>query len=108
MQVLRGKALDVAVDIRSGSFTFGKFVMVELSENNHRQLWIPEGFAHGFLALEDNTYFLYKCTNVYAKEYERGVLWSDPALGIQWGVENPVVFAKDQVWPLLQDMVKEF
>ncbi len=108
VSVLRGRVLDVAVDIRSGSPTFGKHVMVELSAENHRQFFIPRGFAHGFLVLEDETIFTYKCTNVYSKEHDRGVLWNDPALGIAWGTENPIVSEKDQKHPLLQDIVKEF
>lgn len=108
VSVLRGRVLDVAVDIRSGSPTFGQHVMVELSAENHRQLFVPRGFAHGFLVLEDETIFTYKCTNVYSKEHDRGVLWNDPALGISWGVEQPLVSEKDQKHPLLQDIVKEF
>lgn len=106
--VLRGRVLDVAVDIRAGSPTYGQHVAVELSGDNHRQLWVPQGFAHGFVVLEDDTFFLYKCTNVYSKDHERGVLWNDPALGIDWGVENPIVSPKDEQHPLLQNIVQEF
>ncbi len=108
VSVLKGRVLDVAVDIRVGSPTYGQHVAVELSGENHQQLWIPQGFAHGFVVLEDETFFLYKCTSVYSKEHDRGVLWNDPALGIAWGVENPIVSEKDQKHPLLQDIVKEF
>lgn len=104
VQVTRGKVLDVVVDIRSGSKTFGQHVMVELSGENHRQLYIPEGFAHGFVALEDDTLFQYKCTNVYSKEHERGILWNDPSLGIAWGIENPIVAEKDKNFPLFKDI----
>ena len=108
VSVLRGRVLDVAVDIRFGSPTYGKHVMVELSSENHRQLWIPEGFAHGFVVLEDDTFFLYKCTNTYSKEHERGILWNDPALGIDWSVATPIVSEKDQKYPVLTDIAKEF
>lgn len=84
VRVVKGAAFDVAVDIRKGSPTFGQWVGVELSANNQRQLWIPEGFAHGFLALQDDTHFLYKTTDVYAKDCERSMLWNDPDIGIQW------------------------
>lgn len=108
VSVLKGRVLDVAVDIRVGSPTYGQHVVVELSGDNHRQLWIPQGFAHGFLVLEDDTYFTYKCTNVYSKEHDRGVLWNDPALGIDWQIENPIVSEKDQKHPLFADISKEF
>lgn len=108
VSVLRGRVFDVTVDIRFGSGTFGKHVAVELSGGNHRQLWIPEGFAHGFVVLEDDTFFLYKCTNTYSKEHERGILWSDPALGIDWGVDTTVVSEKDQRHPLFSDIPEEF
>jgi dTDP-4-dehydrorhamnose 3,5-epimerase len=84
VRVVQGRAFDVAVDIRQGSPQFGRWVGVELTAENHRQLWIPEGFAHGFLALEDDTHFLYKTTDVYAKDCERCIRWDDPAIGIQW------------------------
>lgn len=108
VQVVRGRVLDVAVDIRSGSPTFGQHVMVELSAENHKQFWIPRGFAHGFLVLEDETIFTYKCTNVYSKEHDRGILWSDPALGIKWDMETPIVSEKDQKHPVLEDIAREF
>ncbi len=108
VSVLRGRVLDVAVDIRFGSPTFGQHVSVELSGDNHRQLWIPQGFAHGFVTLEDDTFFTYKCTGAYSREHDRGVIWNDPALGIPWGVETPIVSEKDQQHPLLQDIEKEF
>ena len=84
VRVTRGAAFDVAVDIRRGSPTFGKWVGVELSASNNLQMWIPEGFAHGFLALEDDTHFLYKTTDVYARDCERSIRWDDADIGIVW------------------------
>jgi dTDP-4-dehydrorhamnose 3,5-epimerase len=84
VRVVRGSAFDVAVDIRPGSPTYGQWVGVELSAGNRRQLWIPEGFAHGFLSLEDDTHFLYKTTDYYAKDCEGAIAWNDPALAIAW------------------------
>lgn len=105
VRVVKGSALDVAVDIRRGSPTFGQWVSVELSASNHRQLWISEGFAHGFVALEDDTHFLYKTTDYYAKDCERSILWSDPAIGIQWPAlqVGPLLAPKDAQAPLLKD-----
>lgn len=108
VSVLRGRVLDVAVDIRSGSPTFGQHVMVELTAENHKQFWIPRGFAHGFLVLEDETIFTYKCTNVYSKEHDRGVLWNDPSLGITWGEATPIISEKDQKHPVLAGIQNEF
>lgn len=108
VSVLRGSVLDVAVDIRTGSSTYGEHVVVELSVDNHRQLWIPRGFAHGFIALEDDTIFTYKCTNVYSREHERGIVWNDSALGIDWGEATPIVSEKDKQHPLFADIPKEF
>jgi dTDP-4-dehydrorhamnose 3,5-epimerase len=84
VRVTQGAAFDVAVDIRKGSPTFGLWVGVELNASNHRQLWIPEGFAHGFMALADNTHFLYKTTDTYAKDNERSIVWNDADIAIQW------------------------
>lgn len=99
VRVVQGAAYDVAVDIRRGSPSFGQWERVELSALNKRQLWIPEGFAHGFLALEDDTHFLYKTTDVYARECERSIRWDDPAIGIAWplppGLKAPLVAPKD-------------
>lgn len=108
VSVFSGRVMDVVVDIRFGSPTFGEHLAIELSAENHKQLWIPVGFAHGFITLEDNTLFVYKCTNVYSKEHDRGLLWNDPALGIDWGVETSIVSEKDQQHPVLADIQKEF
>ena len=102
--VTQGAAFDVAVDIRVGSPTFGKWYGVELSAMNKKMLWIPEGFAHGFLALEDETCFNYKTTNYYNKDSERSLLWNDPALGIEWpAMEGYLISERDQRAPLLRD-----
>ena len=96
IQVIKGSVIDIAVDLRKASNTFGKHVKVEISSKNHRQLWIPPGFAHGFVALEDHTIFSYKCTNYYSKEHEMDLLWNDVDLDIQWGIENPIISDKDK------------
>ena len=99
VRVVAGRAFDVAVDIRRASPRFGQWVGVELSAANKRLLWVPPGFAHGFLALEDDTDFVYKCTDFYAPAHERSLLWSDPAIGIDWplaGIGEPIVAPKDQ------------
>ncbi len=105
VRVTQGAAFDVAVDIRPQSPTFGQSVCVELSASNQRQLWIPEGFAHGFMALEDNTHFLYKTTDVYDKASEASIAWNDPTIGIQWPELNqlPDLSAKDEQAPLLNN-----
>lgn len=95
VRVVRGAVFDVAVDIRKSSPTFGQWVGEELSEDNHRQLWVPPGFAHGFVVLSDTAEFLYKTTDYYAPQYERSILWSDPDLAIEWPVDAPILSAKD-------------
>ena len=97
VQVIKGRVLDVAVDIRRGSTTYGQYVSVELSDENHLQFWIPPGFAHGFLSLEENTLFSYKCTSYYSPENERTILWNDETIGIEWGIDNPIVSRKDTI-----------
>lgn len=96
IRVVRGRVLDVAVDIRPGSPTFGKYVSVELSGENKRQFFIPRGFAHGFLVLEDDTVFVYKCDNYYAPEAEGSYRWNDPYFGIDWGVSPDEVILSDK------------
>lgn len=98
VRVTSGAAFDVAVDIRRSSPTFGQWVAVELSAANRHMLWVPAGFAHGFLAMSDGTEFLYKCTDYYAPEFERSIAWNDPELAIPWPLngERPVLSAKDE------------
>lgn len=102
--VLQGEVFDVAVDIRVGSPQFGQWTGVVLSGENHRQLWIPEGFAHGFCVLSETAYFSYKCTDVYAPECEGGILWNDPDIGIKWPLEDVVLSDKDQIYPCLKEV----
>ncbi len=107
VRVLRGEIFDVAVDIRRDSATFGKWHGEILSEENRRMLYIPPGFAHGFLALQDGTEVLYKCTQVYHPESEKGIIWNDPAIGIKWPVEKVkqvLLSDKDRAFPRLQDV----
>lgn len=104
-QVVYGTVLDVAVDLRKDSPTFGRYVAVELSDRNKKQIWIPPGFAHGFSVLSDAAIFVYKCTNYYNKESERTLLYNDPALAIDWKVSSPIVSAKDQQGTLLKDIL---
>ena len=107
VRVVQGAAWDVAVDIRPGSATFGQWFGLELSADNKRQLWIPAGYAHGFVALQDDTHFLYKTTDVWSKACERAIRWDDPAIGIRWpipaGVSAPLVAPKDAAAPVLAD-----
>jgi len=102
VRVIRGRVLDVAVDIRPGSSTFGKYELFELDDQRHNMVYVPEGFAHGFIALED-TVFSYKCTNVYHKASEAGIRWDDPYLAINWGATSPLVSEKDRVLPSFQE-----
>lgn len=94
VRVARGRVFDVAVDIRCDSPSFGKWVGVELSEDNHRQLWIPAGLAHGFVVLSESADFLYKTTDYYAPEYERSIRWDDPDLAIEWPLDSPPTLSK--------------
>ncbi|MBV6468571.1 MAG: dTDP-4-dehydrorhamnose 3,5-epimerase [Nitrospirae bacterium] len=105
--VIKGTVFDVAVDIRQGSPTFGQWYGVELSDTNMRQLYVPPGFAHGFCVLSDEAGFLYKCTDLYSPQDERGIVWNDPALSIAWPVTAPLLSAKDQAYKSLTDMITE-
>ena len=102
VRVVTGRIFDVAVDIRKGSPMYGKWVSAELSEENKKMLWIPPGFAHGFLTLEDNTNVLYKSTNEYNKESELGILWNDPEINVRWPVNDPILSDKDKKHPELK------
>jgi dTDP-4-dehydrorhamnose 3,5-epimerase len=95
IKVLRGAVQDIAVDLRGTSPTYGQYAEVVLSEENHRMLYIPPGFAHGFLTLEDDTIFSYKCTSSYNKDAERAILWNDPTLNIKWNTNKPIISQKD-------------
>jgi dTDP-4-dehydrorhamnose 3,5-epimerase len=104
VSIMRGRVLDVAVDVRVGSPTFGRHVAVELSEENRRQLWVPRGFAHGFAVLSETADFFYKCDNLYSPKDEIVVRWDDPAIGIPWGIENPSLSSRDASAPYLADV----
>ncbi|MEE4154624.1 MAG: dTDP-4-dehydrorhamnose 3,5-epimerase [Erythrobacter sp.] len=106
VRVARGAVFDVAVDLRASSPNFGQWVGVELSANNKRMMWVPEGFAHGFLTLEDNTDFLYKCTAPYAPQAEHTLAWDDPAVGIEWPLDGatPTLSAKDAAGRALDEV----
>jgi dTDP-4-dehydrorhamnose 3,5-epimerase len=105
VRVTRGKAFDVAVDIRRSSPRFGQWIGVELSDANHHMLWVPPGFAHGYLALSEEIDFLYKCTDYYAPQHERTIRWDDPQLGVEWPLPPgvaPILSSKDAVAPVLR------
>lgn len=107
-QVLQGKVLDVAVDIRFGSPNFGKHYAVELSEENHFIVWIPPGFAHGFSVLSEETIFSYKCTKLYSKEHERSIIYNDEDINIDWKVDHPIVSEKDLNAKSFKEIEKDF
>jgi dTDP-4-dehydrorhamnose 3,5-epimerase len=107
-QVLSGKVIDVAVDIRFGSPTFGKSFSIELSEENKKQLWIPPGFAHGFAVISENALFHYKCTNYYSKKDERCIIYNDKSLNINWQIKNPIISSKDKLGINFKDIQKDF
>jgi len=112
VRVIQGKVLDVAVDARKGSSTYGQHFSIELSGENHKQLWVPPGFLHGFLTLEDDTIFTYKVTNYYDKESEVGVIWNDADLNINWNEdltkEDLLLSDKDLILPSFKDFVSPF
>jgi dTDP-4-dehydrorhamnose 3,5-epimerase len=104
VQVLEGEVFDVAVDVRPDSPGFGQSVAVTLSTRNHRQLFIPQGFAHGFCVLSPTALFLYKCSDFYAPQYEAGVCWDDPDLAIAWPVKDPLLSERDRAFPRLKEI----
>ncbi|MEW6652495.1 MAG: dTDP-4-dehydrorhamnose 3,5-epimerase [Bacteroidota bacterium] len=106
--VIIGKVLDIAVDIRFGSPTFGKYYSSELSEENKKQLWIPPGFAHGFSVLSDESIFSYKCTKSYNRQYERSIIFNDELLNIGWHVETPIVSPKDMLAKKFTEIEQDF
>jgi len=108
VRAIAGEVFDVAVDIRRGSRTYGQWLGVILSEKNKRMLYIPAGFAHGFLALSEVAEVLYKTTEEYAPESEAGIIWNDPAIGIQWPIKEPILAPKDARWPTLSNAVDGF
>jgi len=101
--VIKGEIFDVAVDIRRGSPSYGKWLGVTLSEDNMDMLYVPEGFAHGFCVLSDVAEVMYKTTNIYAASSEDGIIWSDQELGIEWPVKEPALLKKDNNWPTLRE-----
>lgn len=108
VRVLRGAVLDVAVDIRKGSPTYGQHHIEELSEENKTAFWVPPGFAHGFRTLEDNTIFEYNCTSLYNQQSEGAILWNDPDLGIDFGIASPILSEKDKVGTLFNEFKTPF
>lgn len=110
VRVLQGRVLDVAVDIRKNSPTFGQYITVELSGGNHKQFWVPPGFLHGFVTLEDDTIFTYKVTNYYDKASEIGVVWNDPTLNIDWqtDISKLLLSPKDEILPTFADFKSPF
>ena len=104
VRCVRGAVLDVAVDLRHDSPTYKQWVAVELSEGNFKQMLIPRGFGHGFVTLTDDVEFLYKADNYYAPEADGGIRWNDPEIGVDWGIENPILSEKDKMNPFLMDV----
>lgn len=107
VSVSEGTVWDVAVDVRRGSPTFGRWVGAELSAENHHQLWVPQGFAHGFVVLSENALFSYKCTALYSPQDEVSIRWDDPDIGIAWPERNPILSTKDASAPLLRELPEE-
>ena len=108
VRVVKGAVMDVAVDLRKDSPTYGQWESVILTEDNKFMYWIPEGFAHGFVCLEDHSVFTYKCTNVYNKASEGSLRWNDPDLNIQWNIDNPILSEKDKVSPFFKTFKTPF
>jgi dTDP-4-dehydrorhamnose 3,5-epimerase len=108
VRVIQGAVIDVIVDIRKNSPTYGRHYAIELTAENKTMFWIPPGFAHGFETLEDNTIFLYKCSNLYDKNSEGGLRYNDPELNIQWRTSEPIISEKDLILPLIKDLNSPF
>lgn len=108
VKCMKGRIFDVAADIRKGSPTYGKWVGAELSEENHHMLYIPAGFAHGFVVLSDLALVMYKCTEEYSPENDRGIIWNDPYININWPVKEPIISEKDKTHPTLKDADNNF
>ena len=108
VSVIQGAVLDVAVDLRAGSPTYGKYVSALLTGENHHQLFVPKGFAHGFSVLADHTIFAYKCSNLYNKASEGSIIYNDPDINVEWGVEHPILSEKDTTGPTLKEFVTPF
>jgi len=108
VRVIKGAVMDVAVDIRANSPSYGKWEMHLLTEENHTMFYIPEGFAHGFVTLEDETIFSYKCTSLYNKDSEGVIFWDDPTLSINWGVDEPIVSERDKIASFFNDFISPF
>ena len=108
VRVMQGSVLDVAVDLRKKSATYGQWASVVLSQKNKWMYWIPPGFAHGFVTLEEHTIFFYKCTNVYNKASEGAIAWNDPDLNIDWKIKDPILAEKDKKAPFLRDITSPF
>ena len=110
VRVIRGRVMDVAVDIRAKSPTYGQYMSIELNEENHKMLWVPPGFLHGFVTLEDNTIFTYKVTKLYDKDSEIGTLWNDKDLNINWGIDpsEVILSEKDKELPVFKDFISPF
>jgi dTDP-4-dehydrorhamnose 3,5-epimerase len=108
VRVIKGAVLDVVLDIRKNSPTYGKHFLIELNEQNKTMLWIPEGFAHGFLTLHNNTIFYYKCTNYYNKQSEGCIFWNDTDLTINWGIDTPLLSEKDKAGTAFKNFVSPF
>ena len=108
VRCVKGAVLDVAVDLRKNSSTFKQWVGVELSEENKKQLLIPRGFGHGFVTLTDDVEFLYKADNYYAPEADAGIRWNDPEIGVEWGIDNPILSEKDKKNPFFRNLFEDF
>jgi dTDP-4-dehydrorhamnose 3,5-epimerase len=108
VRVITGEIFDVALDIRKGSPTYGRWVGVTLSEENNRMLYVPRGFAHGFCVLSEEAEVIYKVTQEYAPEYEAGIVWNDSSLGIEWPLNDPILSERDRAWPGLQGADNNF